>query len=89
MLEYLKTQDAVELKEKFQTAIEIATLHHIDPRVIHLLRKELESLAFMTANIEDGVMIRTRKESAAPSESIASEWIGMKVGPVISHGDPS
>ena len=89
MLEYLKAQDAVELKEKFHTAIKIATVNKIDPSIIDLLRKEHRSLSFMTANIQDGVMMRARKEFAGASKPIAGERVGVNVLPEIIHDDPS
>jgi len=77
MLEYLKTQDAVELKKKFETAIEIATLHGIDPSIIHLLRKELESLSFMTSNVKDGVTVSASEKLAGPPKPVAGERVNV------------
>jgi hypothetical protein len=67
MLEHLKTQNPVELEKKLETAIEVATLHHIDAGIIHAIREEVESLRFMAPDIKNRVMSPAIKKITASS----------------------
>ena len=89
MLEYLKTQDSVELEKKIQASIEVATLHRVNPRVIHSLWEELECLRFMTAYVKNGVVEGAVQESARPAKTVSSEGVIVKGRPEIIHDDPS
>ena len=75
MFKHFETKDAIELEEKIKSTIEFMTVHSIDPRVIDILRKELESLSIVTSDIEDSMVIRTVQEIATLGEAVSCKWV--------------